>query len=74
MTLMATEPVDVDAELLRAVRETVGAEQAAAFIGEAVRNELQRHALGVVLAELTAEAGPVPEDLANEAEAFWRAG
>lgn len=74
MASMATEPVDIDSDLLRSVRETVGADRTSEFVGEAVRNELQRHELGVLLAELAAEAGPVPEDLAKEAEAFWRAG
>lgn len=74
MASMATEAVEIDTDLLRSVRETVGAGRTSEFVGEAVRNELQRHELGVLLAELAAEAGPVPEDLAKEAEAFWRAG
>jgi len=41
-------------------------------VNDAVRRQLQRDRLGVLLAKLDAESGPVPAALMDEARKTWR--
>jgi Arc/MetJ family transcription regulator len=71
MSVMPTEPVELDAELLAAARHATSAAGLRAFIERAVRRELDNEAFGKLLDEIEAESGPVPEEVLAEADRAW---
>lgn len=66
---MSTEPVEVDSDLVARVREFT--EDVPGYVDAALRRQLQDRAFASLLDDLEAESGPVPEDIALEAERFW---
>jgi hypothetical protein len=54
----------VEAEL----RRVAGARGVSAFVNEAVRQQLQATRLRRMLDEMTAESGPIPEDIRGEVD------
>ena len=68
---MATEPVELDSALLTQVRAVT--DDVASFVAAAVSRELAQGDLKRLLNEMEVEAGPVPEEIAAEAERFWHA-
>lgn len=68
---MATEPVELDSELIAQIRAVT--DDVASFVATAVNRELAHGDLNRLLGELEAEAGPIPEEIVAEAERFWHA-
>ncbi len=68
---MATEPVQLDSNLVALVR--AASSDVAAYIEAAVRRELDNETFGRLLDQLETETGPVPEEVAAEADRFWHA-
>jgi hypothetical protein len=68
---MATEPVELDAKLLARVRDIT--DDVGSYVDSAVRRQLDDQAFSLLLDELEAESGPVPEEIVAEAERFWHA-
>ena len=56
----------VEAEL----RRVAGARGMSAFVNEAIRQRLQANRLRHMLDEMTAESGPIPEDVRREVDAL----
>jgi Arc/MetJ family transcription regulator len=63
--------LSLDEEVLAEARARVGRRGLSSYVNEAVRRQLQHDRLGELLAEMDAEAGPVPEDLMMEARRAW---
>ncbi len=68
---MATEPVELDSDLVSRVRAATP--DVVAYIQAAVRRELDNETFGRLLDQLETETGPVPEEVAAEADRFWHA-
>ena len=68
---MATEPVELDSNLVSRVRAATP--DMAAYIEAAVWRELDNETFGRLLDQLEIETGPVPEEVAAEADRFWHA-
>lgn len=71
---MATEKVSLtlDEALLAEARSRVGQRGLSAFVNHALERELQRDRLTGLLSRMDAEAGPVPDDLVDEARKQWQ--
>lgn len=68
---MPEELVAVDSELLDRVRDVT--DDVPGYVSAALRRQLDDQAFARLLDDLEADTGPVPGDLAAEAERFWRA-
>jgi hypothetical protein len=68
---VSTEPIEIDRDLVSRVRAL--SDDVAGYVESAVRRSLDDEAFSRLLDELEAEAGPVPEEFATEAEHFWPA-
>jgi Arc/MetJ family transcription regulator len=64
--------LSLDETVLAEARERAGRRELSSYVNDAVRRQLQRDRLGVLLAEMDAEAGPVPAALMEEARKTWR--
>ncbi|MGH9224020.1 MAG: hypothetical protein ACRD2W_09635 [Acidimicrobiales bacterium] len=71
--MVASVPVDLDADLVAEVKRRAGDSAVGTFIEAAVRRHLDNEAFGRLLDELEAESGPVPADTGAEADRLWRA-
>ena len=65
--------ISVSPGLARSLRRRVGAGNLSAYAARALAHELEREALGALLAELDDAAGPLPESLVDEARRAWPA-
>lgn len=63
--------ISVPADLAKAVRKRVGARGLSGFVARAMRHELEREQLGVLLGEMEEKLGPVAEGVAREAREAW---
>lgn len=68
-----TTPVMLPDDLVEAVRRAVGADAVPTFTAKAVEAALRNRDLDDLLSELVDEVGPIPPELAAEADAAWRA-
>lgn len=68
---MPEELVAVGSELLDRVRDVT--DDVPGYVSAALRRQLDDHSFASLLDALEADTGPVPENLAAEAERFWRA-
>ena len=63
--------VSVPAALAARVRERVGSRGLSAFAARALRRELEREQLSVLLDELEGELGAPDEGLVSEVDSLW---
>jgi len=63
--------LSLDEQVLTEARARAGRGALSSYVNEAVRRQLQHDRLGELLAEMDAEAGPVPEELIMEARQVW---
>lgn len=69
---VAKVSLSIDEDVLTEARERAGRRELSSYVNDALRRQLQRDRLGVLLAEMDAEAGPIPDDLLDEARQTWR--
>ncbi len=74
MTGMSVSKVSlsIDEEVLAEARDRAGRRELSSYVTDALRRQLQHDRLGELLAELDAKAGPVPDELMEEARQLWR--
>ena len=53
--------LSIEEDVLAEARERAGRRELSAYVNEALQRQLQHDRLGELLAEMTAELGPVPE-------------
>ncbi len=58
--------------MLAEVRDRAGRRELSSYVTDALRRQLQHDRLGELLAELDATAGPIPDELMEEARQLWR--
>ncbi|MGI9018938.1 MAG: toxin-antitoxin system antitoxin subunit [Euzebya sp.] len=68
-----TTPVMLPDDLVEAVRRAVGDGVVPKFTAKAVEAALRSRDFDDLLSELADEVGPIPPELAVEADAAWRA-
>ncbi len=64
--------LSIDEEVLAEVRDRAGRRELSSYVTDALRRQLQHDRLGELLAELDATAGPIPDELMEEARQLWR--
>jgi hypothetical protein len=64
--------VSLRAGNIRAIRDRVGARGFSAYVDAAVERQIERDLLEEALLVNEAEAGPIPQDLKDEAAALFR--
>lgn len=64
--------LSIDEEVLAEARDRAGRRELSSYVTDALRRQLQHDRLGELLAELDATAGPVPDELMEEARQLWR--
>ncbi|MCB1014363.1 MAG: hypothetical protein KDB10_04495 [Acidimicrobiales bacterium] len=64
--------LSIDEEVLAEARDRAGRRELSSYVTDALRRQLQHDRLGELLAELDATAGPIPDDLMEEARQLWR--
>jgi len=69
---VAKVSLSIDQDVLSEARERAGRRELSSYVNDALRRHLQRDRLGVLLAEMEAESGPIPDDLLDEARKPWR--
>lgn len=69
---VAKVSLSIDEDVLSEARERAGRRELSSYVNDALRRQLQRDRLGVLLAEMDAESGPIPEDVLDEARNPWR--
>lgn len=64
--------LSIDEEVLAEVRDRAGRRELSSYVTDALRRQLRHDRLGELLAELDATAGPIPDELMEEARQLWR--
>ena len=64
--------LSIDEEVLAEARDRAGRRELSSYVTDALRRQLQHDRLGELLAAMDAAAGPVPDDLMEEARQLWR--
>ncbi len=64
--------LSIDEAVLAEARERAGRRELSSYVTDALRRQLQHDRLGELLAEMDASAGPVPDELMEEARQLWR--
>jgi Arc/MetJ family transcription regulator len=64
--------LSLDEDVLAEARTRAGRRELSSYVNEALRRQLQRDRLAELLAEMDAEAGPIPDDVMEEARRPWR--
>ena len=64
--------LSIEDQVLAEARDRVGRRELSAYVTDALRRRLQHDRLRDLLAQMEAEAGPIPADLLEEARALWR--
>ena len=64
--------LSIDEEVLAEARDRAGRRELSSYVTDALRRQLQHDRLGELLAELDATAGPIPDELMEEARQLWR--
>lgn len=72
---MTTSKVSLtlDEDLVSEARTRVGHRGLSSYLNTALRRQLQHDRLGVLLAEMDAEAGPIPAEVLEEVRREWPA-
>lgn len=69
---VAKVSLSIDEQVLAEARDRAGHRELSSYVTDALRSQLQHDRLGELLAELDAIAGPVPDELMEEARTLWR--
>lgn len=69
---VAKVSLSIDEDVLSEARERAGRRELSSYVNDALRRQLQRDRLVVLLAEMDAESGPIPDDVMDEARKPWR--
>lgn len=64
--------LSIDEAVLAEARDRAGRRELSSYVTDALRRQLQHDRLRELLAEMDAAAGPVPDDLMEEARQLWR--
>lgn len=64
--------LSLDETVLAEARERAGRRELSSYVNDAVRRQLQHDRLGVLLAEMDVESGPVSDELMEKARKTWR--
>ena len=64
--------LSIDEDVLSEARQRAGNRELSAYVSGALRRQLQHDRIGELLAEMDEAAGPVPDDLMEEARQLWR--
>jgi Arc/MetJ family transcription regulator len=64
--------LSIDEEVLAEARDRAGRRELSSYVTDALRRQLQHDRLGELLAELDDTAGPIPDELMEEARQLWR--
>ena len=64
--------LSIEDEVLNEARQRAGRRELSAYVSRALSRQLQHDRLGELLAEMEQEAGPIPDDLMEEARKLWR--
>jgi Arc/MetJ family transcription regulator len=64
--------LSIDEDVLAEARERAGRRELSSYVNEALRHQLQHDRLLELLAEMDAEAGPIPDDVMEQARKPWR--
>ena len=64
--------MSIDEDVLAEARERVGRRELSSYVNEALRRQLQRDRLLAFLAQAEADAGPIPDDVMEQARTPWR--
>jgi Arc/MetJ family transcription regulator len=64
--------LSLDEDVLSEARHRAGRRELSSYVNEALRRQLQLDRLGELLAEMTAESGPIPDDVMERARQPWR--
>jgi Arc/MetJ family transcription regulator len=69
---VAKVSLSIDEDVLDQARMRAGRRELSSYVTDAVRRQLQHDRLGELLAEMEAEAGPIPDEALEEARQPWR--
>lgn len=72
LVAMSKVSLSIEEDILSEARERAGRRELSSYVNEALRRQLQRDRLGGLLAEMDAEAGPIPDDVMEQARKPWR--
>lgn len=64
--------LSIEADVLAEARDRAGRRELSSYVNEALRRQLQHDRLGDLLTDIEAEAGPIPDELMEEARQVWR--
>lgn len=64
--------LSLEAEVVAEARMRAGDRALSSYVSEAVRRRLQHDRMADLLADMNSKAGPVPEQVLNEARQVWR--
>lgn len=69
---VAKVSLSIEAGVLAEARDRAGRRELSAYVTDALRRQLQHDRLGELLAQMEAEAGPIPDEVMEEARSLWR--
>lgn len=69
---VAKVSLSIDAGVLAEARKRAGRRELSSYVNDALRRQLQHDRLLGLLAEMDAEAGPIPDELMDDARRPWR--
>lgn len=64
--------LSIEDAVLTEARQRAGRRELSAYVSQALSRQLQHDRLGELLAEMEKEAGPIPDELMEEARKLWR--
>lgn len=64
--------MSIDEDVLAEARERAGRRELSSYVNDALRRQLQHDRIADLLAEMEDEAGPIPDELMEEARELWR--
>lgn len=65
--------VSLPQDVVREVRARVGPREFSSYVAEAVEQRLRLQMLGEIVDDYVAKHGPIPDEIAQEVDAEWRA-
>lgn len=69
---VAKVSLSIEEDVLEEARERAGRRELSSYVTDALRRQLQHDRIGELLAAMDAEAGPIPDELVEEARKLWR--
>ena len=64
--------LSIEDAVLTEARQRAGRRELSAYVSQALSRQLQHDRLGELLAEMEKEAGPIPDELMEEARKLWQ--